>query len=375
MQRHQILTVLLLGALAVAASACGAPATPTPKPTVPPTPVPLPTLTPTPVPLTPTTAPTKPPTLTPTPSQPSPTPLPPTKTPLPVTPKPTATATIAKPPAPRGSIAYHVNDKGVDRILNLNLDTNVVTPLVDIGPTMDFVLGTNAHIGEFSPDNTKFAYVFGRTLGGANTLQVLDLKSGTTRSLYSDVGISSPTWAPDGNRIAFVRMYNNQQFWAVDIIDANGGNRNDIKKNTAGEQYRGGVSWSKQNILALAINSTGASDVYTMFTDGIAPPLNLTNNPADDSTPVWSPDGKMIAFTSTRDGRPQIYVMNADGSGLRRVANTQSADFSPVWSPDGNWLAFTSSRDNSTDIYIMDLHGGNVKRLTTTGADHPMWSR
>jgi TolB protein len=101
---------------------------------------------------------------------------------------------------------------------------------------------------------------------------------------------------------------------------------------------------------------------------------NLTNNPADDSTPVWSPNGKLIAFTSNRDGRPQIFVMNADGTNLRKLSQGDTPDFEPTWSPDGNWIAFASVRNNSTDIYMMDVNGGNVTRLTTTGGDRPVWS-
>ncbi|HEX7593753.1 MAG TPA: hypothetical protein VF429_06240 [Anaerolineae bacterium] len=373
MKKRPMFVLLLLVVLALAVAACGVQPTPTPtpKPTVLSTSVPLPTLAPTPVPSTPTAAPTAIPTQTPTPMPPTATP---TRTRVPATPTRAATATPTKAAAPKGSLAYHSNPDGVDRVSVLNLETDVTTPLVNIGPSMDFALGTNAHVGEWSPDNSQFAYIFAGASGAANVLQVLDLKSGATRSLYSEAALSSPTWSPDGKRIAFVRMNNAAKFWAVDVINADGTGRMDIQVNSQGEQYRGGVSWSKQNALAFAMNTTGASDVYTTYTDG-GGLKNLTNNPADDSTPVWSPDGKLIAFTSTRDGRPQIYVANADGSGLRRVSQSQTADFSPAWSPDGNWLAFASTRGGSTDIYLMDLRGGNVKRLTTTGADHPMWSR
>src|SRR6266851_5751424 len=77
-----------------------------------------------------------------------------------------------------------------------------------------------------------------------------------------------------------------------------------------------------------------------------------------------------IAFMSDRDGSEQIYVMNADGSNPTRLTNSPATDDQPAWSPDGTKIAFTSDRDGNTDIYVMNVDGSSPTRLTKYG---PPW--
>ena len=65
-----------------------------------------------------------------------------------------------------------------------------------------------------------------------------------------------------------------------------------------------------------------------------------------------------IAFMSHRDGNPEIYVMNPDGQNQRRLTNNPASDHSPSWSPDGKRIAFVSKRNWNSDIYVMDADGG-----------------
>jgi TolB protein len=93
--------------------------------------------------------------------------------------------------------------------------------------------------------------------------------------------------------------------------------------------------------------------------------------------PVFSPDGTRIAFVSSRAGADaEIYVMNRDGSNLRRITNNPGIDVTPTWSPTGTQIAFTSDRAGTPQIYIVGADGLNLRRLTTTEsyADRPTWS-
>ena len=88
----------------------------------------------------------------------------------------------------------------------------------------------------------------------------------------------------------------------------------------------------------------------------------------EDTLPVWSPDGKQIAFSSKRDGSWQVYVMNADGTNVRRLTTGSANNDYPAWSPDGNYIAFSSTREGRNfDIYVMDaFDGSGVKNITNT---------
>ncbi len=126
--------------------------------------------------------------------------------------------------------------------------------------------------------------------------------------------------------------------------------------------------------VAFVSDRDGNPEIYAMSANG-SDTRRLTDNPARDSSPDWSPDGSQIVFVSDRDGNPEIYVMSADGTNPVRLTNTPGSESEPAWSPDGKQIAFVSDRDGNSEIYVMNADGSNVVRLTDNPAvdDEPSW--
>ncbi len=124
------------------------------------------------------------------------------------------------------------------------------------------------------------------------------------------------------------------------------------------------------------IGNSDVSDIYVMNADG-SEQNNLTNNPAFCGGPCWSPDGQKIAFHLSWDGgNLEIYLMNADGSEQKRLTNNFSFDSFPCWLPDGQRIAFGSDRDGNDEVYVMNADGSEQRNLTNNPACdvNPCWS-
>ncbi|MDT8364572.1 MAG: Tol-Pal system beta propeller repeat protein TolB [Nitrosomonas sp.] len=168
--------------------------------------------------------------------------------------------------------------------------------------------------------SSRIAFV--RKQGNQYALQIADYDGLNARSLieYSEP-IISPSWSPDGSRIAYVSFE------------------------------------KKKPIVYVQTLATRERRVVANFK-------------GSNSAPAWSPDGSKLAVVLSQQGGSQIFLINADGSGSQRLSQSSSIDTEPTFSPDGRWIIFTSDRGGSPQIYRMPASGentGRAERLTFEG--------
>jgi TolB protein len=177
----------------------------------------------------------------------------------------------------------------------------------------------------------------------------------------------------DRHSVAVAGTVENRQVKEIYIADYDGANPRRV---TVSRQLNITPSWSPDaRALAYTTYRPNPDIFVSMIYQGVL--QNPTKSVGTNYLPVFSPDGKQMAFMSGRDGNPEIYVMNVDGSNLRRLTNHPAEDGSPTWSPSGSQIAFTSGRSGKPQVYIMNAtDGSGVERVSIgeSEADRPTWS-
>jgi TolB protein len=219
-------------------------------------------------------------------------------------------------------------------------------------------------IGEPGIFSTRIAYVV-KASSSRYELHIADADGQNAQAaLISKEPIISPTWSPDGGRLAYVSFENKKPMIFVHSL-ATG--RRVVVANFKGSNSAPG--WSPDGRkLAVVLSKEGGSQIFTVNADGSGV-QRLASSGGIDTEPNFSPDGQFIYFTSDRGGSAQIYRIGANGGDAQRVTFEGSYNVTPRLSPDGKSMAFISRRDGGFRLSVMDLASKQVQILTDSHKD------
>ncbi|CAE6905566.1 MULTISPECIES: Tol-Pal system beta propeller repeat protein TolB [Pseudomonas] len=221
--------------------------------------------------------------------------------------------------------------------------------------------------GAFS---TRLLYVTAERFSAENTRYTLQRSdydgARAVTLLQSREPILSPSFAPDGNRIAYVSFEQRRPRIFVQHIDT--GRREQI---TSFEGLNSAPAWSPNgNRLAFVLSRDGNPEIYVMDM-GSKSLRRVTNHYAIDTEPFWGKDGQTIYFTSDRGGKPQIYKTNINSGSVERVSFVGNYNASPQLSADEKTLVMVHRQEGFTNFKVaaQDLQRGNVRILSDTNLD------
>jgi len=179
----------------------------------------------------------------------------------------------------------------------------------------------------------------------------------------------SPALSPDGKQVAY---FSEKDFYFIDLYLADavtGKVKRRLLKSSYSSNYEtfrfitSAVSWSPDGKRIAVAAKSGPRDVIVI--------LNVEKNREERrikvklngiTTPSWSPDGRQLVFTGYDGGLSDLFIVNANGTDLRRLTNDKYADLHPVWSPDGRTIAFATDRGPNTDFTTLRI--GNMRIAT-----------
>lgn len=216
--------------------------------------------------------------------------------------------------------------------------------------------------------STRIAYVIANPGPGGQgqySLEVADMDGYNPKPLLkSPQPIMSPSWSPNGQRLAYVSFEGQDP--VIYVQDVASGSRQVVSKFPG---LNSAPAWAPDGQkLALVLTRTGQPKIFVM-NSGSHELRQITDGNSIDTEPTWSADGSTLYFTSNRGGQPQVYRVSVNGGSVQRVTFENKYNASPSVASDGKTLAVLSGTDNQYNIAVQDLGSGRYTVLTQSGND------
>lgn len=229
----------------------------------------------------------------------------------------------------------------------------------------------------WSPDDNRLAYRKATNLFGPGDIYTIRVDGTDELRLTNQYDNYSPQFTPDNNSIIYSSDIDSHS--AIYKMNIDGSNKRAL---TANDKHFGDPKISPDGSkIAITDFDRSGSQIFVMNADGsnlkkltftVSPRYFDTGYPRDaNSHPAWSPNSSRLTYVSWENGTPDIFVINANGKGNKRLTDSPIRDENPAWTKDGNYIIFSSNRNNnmSAEIYIMRTEGQLQTPLTHYIAD------
>ena len=237
------------------------------------------------------------------------------------------------------------------------------TVTITLTPTSTPVLPTST-ILPTPPDNFWVSY--NSDVNGNRDIFLMDPNTGEKREVITDPSHDKVgTWSPDGKFLAFESNRGSTIYYQIYLFDNDKGSITRLTEPAECSNWAPTWSPDGKRIVFYSNCENNKRDIYLMNRDGSGR-KKLTSSSGENKFPVFSPNGNSIAFTSTRNSGDQIVLMNVDGSDERIITAGCSANFSP----DGNWLWFSTTCQDS-DIKRIQINGSNLSTIGSMFGHNP----
>jgi Tol biopolymer transport system component len=281
-------------------------------------------------------------------------------------------------PPPHGDYSLAVSPDGETvafaRLASAGLASSIYVAPIRGGEPRRLALPLGSVTVTWMPDGKEIVYAAGQAAGFTPSLWKIAVAGGEPRRLpiLGDSGVM-PVVSPSGRRLIYVRLERDANLWRYDRPERAGDSWQTRKLTTSTHMDSSPQISPDGRRIAFASTRSGSTQIWVADSDG-ANQVQLTSVEDQAGSPRWAPDGRSIVFDARTKGKTSIYVVDSQGGPPRPLVVEAGNQDRPSWSHDGKWIYFASGRTGTKQIWKIPVAGGNLIQITRGSGEVPFES-